>query len=156
RKWSRCDPFGFGSSTSTWTISTRRGNSPASCVVKTSGRDAHRVPSSLEARLKLSEAKYRAYRDYVDSRVEVDNAMMALLAGSRLASNTLQLTGGSKRTLAELFPAVEHIERFNLRNDSARELLLDADRHLTSVALPYALATHEDFVVSSLATLTAG
>jgi len=78
---------------------------------------------------------------------------MALLAGSRLAGHSLQLNQGSQRTLAELFPAVEHIERFDLRSDHARELLLNADYHLASVTIPYALATHEDFVTSSIEML---
>lgn len=101
----------------------------------------------------MPEINYRAYREYVASRVNVNNAMMALLAGSRLAAHTLQLTAGSTRTLSEVFPAVEHIGRFNLRSDSARELLQDADEHIASVAIPYALATHEDFVTSTLDAL---
>lgn len=101
----------------------------------------------------MAEVLYPAYRTYTDTRVVVNNAMMALLAGSRLSSHTLQLTAGSKRTLAELFPAVEHIGRFNLRSDVARSLLHEADHHLASVALPYALATHEDFVMSSIKLL---
>ena len=98
----------------------------------------------------MAEALYPAYRRYVDSRVEVNNAMMALLAGSRLAAHTLQLTEGSSATLPEVFPAVEHIRRFNLRSDVARDLLGDADYHLASVAVPYALATHEDYVTATL------
>jgi hypothetical protein len=98
----------------------------------------------------VGELLYPEYRNYLDTRVTVNNAMMALLAGSRLAGHTLQLTEGSQRTLGELFPAVEHIKRFNLRSDAARSLLHDADHHLASVALPYALATHEDFVISSI------
>ncbi|MFD7404064.1 hypothetical protein ACFV7R_15615 [Streptomyces sp. NPDC059866] len=98
----------------------------------------------------MGELLYPEYRSYSETRVIVNNAMMALLAGSRLAGHTLQLTTGSQRTLGELFPAVEHIKRFNLRSDAARSLLHDADHHLASVALPYALATHEDFVMSSI------
>lgn len=98
----------------------------------------------------MPEMKYPEYRNYVENRVVANDAMMALLAGSRLGSHTLQLTTGSNRTLAELFPAVEHIERFNLRSDAARSLLQDADHHLASVAVPYALATHEEFVISSI------
>jgi hypothetical protein len=98
----------------------------------------------------VAEILYRQYRDYVANRIEVNNAMMALLAGSRLAAHTLQLTAGSTATLSQLFPAVEHVDRFNLRSDSARQLLHDADRHIASVAIPYALATHEDFVTESL------
>jgi hypothetical protein len=103
----------------------------------------------------VAEILYRDYRNYVANRVDVNNAMMALLAGSRLAAHTLQLTAGSTATLAQLFPAVEHIDRFNLRSDSARQLLHDADAHIASVAIPYALATHEEFVTSALDFLEA-
>lgn len=101
----------------------------------------------------MAELLYPEYREYLASRITANNAMMALLAGSRLAAHTLQLTTGSRRTLAELFPAVEHIERFNLRSDHAGDLLRQADQHLASVAIPFALATHEDFVMSCLAQL---
>ena len=103
----------------------------------------------------VAEILFREYRDYVDNRVEVNNAMMALLAGSRLAAHTLSLTAGSTTTLAQVFPAVEHIGRFNLRSDSARQLLADADQHIASVAIPYALATHEEFVMGMLEFLKA-
>jgi len=103
----------------------------------------------------VPEILYPAYRQYVASRVEVNDAMAALLAGSRLAAHTLSLTTGSTATLAQLFPAVPHIERFNLRSDAARVLLDNADHHLASVAVPYALATHEDFVMEMLEFLKA-
>lgn len=93
---------------------------------------------------------FPAYRSYVDSRVEVNDAMMALLAGSKLAAHTLQLTVGSTSTLSQLFPAVPHIARFNLRSDAARSFLDNADYHVASVSIPYALATHEDFVMDML------
>lgn len=71
---------------------------------------------------------------------------MALLAGSRLAENTLQLTAGSARLLPEIFPAVPHIKRMNLSTASAQSLLAEAETHLSAMAVPYALAIHEDFV----------
>lgn len=98
----------------------------------------------------MNEILYPGYRSYVRARVEVNDAMTALLAGARLASHTLELTRGSTHTLKEVFPAVEHIERFNLRSDAARDFLLNADHHLASVAIPYALATHEDYVMGVL------
>lgn len=101
----------------------------------------------------MAEIQFASYRRYSSSRVEVNDAMMALLAGSRLAAHTLQLTAGSKATLAQLFPAVEHIGRFDLRSDNARKLLQDADYHVASVSIPYALAAHEDFVMGVLRLL---
>ena len=75
---------------------------------------------------------------------------MALLAGSRLAGHTLALTTGSQHTLSEIFPAVEHIRRFNLRTDVARQYLGSADSHLASMAITYVQAVHEDFVSSMI------
>lgn len=93
------------------------------------------------------------FRQYEATRQEANNAMMALLAGSKLAAHTLQLTSGSRQLLPEIFPGVEHISYFNLRTDSATELLLDSGHHLGAVAVPYALAVHEDFVMTVLAML---
>lgn len=101
----------------------------------------------------MGEVHFPGYRVYTASREEANNAMMALLVGSRLAAHTLRLTEGSTRVLSDIFPAVPHIRRFNLRTESARQLLLDADTHLGAAAVPYALAVHEDFVMTSLELL---
>ena len=42
----------------------------------------------------MTEIRYPDYRMYSASREEADNAMMALLVGSRLAAHTLRLTEG--------------------------------------------------------------
>lgn len=99
--------------------------------------------------------EFPEYRRYESTRQEANNAMMALLAGSQLAAHTLQLTNGSTRLLPEIFPAVEHVSYFNLRTDAATQLLLDTGHHLGAVAVPYALAVHEDFVMTALDLLTA-
>ncbi|OCL36843.1 hypothetical protein BCR15_12950 [Tessaracoccus lapidicaptus] len=70
-----------------------------------------------------------------------------------MASNTLNLTEGSTRTLAEIFPTVEHIDRFNLRSDTARELLAQAEAELCTMGMSYAIALHEDFVKTCLSWL---
>lgn len=101
----------------------------------------------------MPDVLFPAYRKYYASRVQVNDAMAALLVGSKLAGHTLSLTVGSNATLRQLFPSVEHIERFNMKSDLAREFLNSADHHIASVAVPYALATHEDFVMEMLATL---
>ena len=101
----------------------------------------------------MSDVRFPEYLSYVSARQEANNAMMALLAGSRIAAHTLQLTEGSARPLADIFPAVAHIRRFNLVTESARALLVDADAHLGAVAVPYALALHEDFVMTCLSMI---
>ncbi len=90
------------------------------------------------------------YRQYTKARQRANNAMVSFLAGSALASHTLRLTTGSNRLLPEIFPAVPHIARFNLRPDAAADVLGAAGPHLATVTIPYALAIHEDFVTQCI------
>jgi hypothetical protein len=101
----------------------------------------------------MSEINFERYRAYVSARVDANNAMIALLAGSRLAAHSLQLHAGSPHQLPGLFPTVKDIDRFNLLPGRASELLLDADAHLAAVAIPYALAVYEAFVKDATALL---
>lgn len=103
--------------------------------------------------MNMAEILFPAYREYKDSRVQVNDAMSALLVGARVAAHTLTLTAGSTATLGQLFPTVDHIDRFNMRSDVARDFLNSADHHVASVAIPYALATHEDFTMSMISML---
>lgn len=102
----------------------------------------------------VSEINHAGYRAYVTGRVEANKAMMALLAGSRLAAHSLQLHAGSPHPLPGLFPAVNDIDRFNLLPDPAARLLLDADAHLSAVAIPYALAVYEAYVKDAISLLS--
>ena len=94
----------------------------------------------------MREVRFTQYRSYEARRVDASNAMMALLAGAGMASHLLQLTRGSKHLLPEVFPQVPHIGRFNLRSELARKILDAADVHLGAMAIPYALAIHDDFL----------
>ncbi|MET3808896.1 hypothetical protein ABIB25_005928 [Nakamurella sp. UYEF19] len=91
----------------------------------------------------MPEVKFASYRQYLEQRQTVNSAVMALLAGSQLASHTLQLTAGSDRTISEIFPLVKHIPRFSLKTDRAQELLSDAEAHLSAMAIPYIISIHE-------------
>ena len=108
----------------------------------------------------MPEVKFAAYRQYLEQRQLVNSAVMALLAGSQLAMHTLQLTQGSERTMSEIFPRVPHIERFNLKTETATTLLDDAEAHLSAMAIPYIIAiqeslfeTFESMLVASGATV---
>jgi hypothetical protein len=78
---------------------------------------------------------------------------MGLLAGAQLASHLLKLTEGSSHLLPEVFPNVPHIGRFNLTTAEASEILESADTHLGAMAVPYALALHEDYLKTCLTML---
>jgi hypothetical protein len=97
--------------------------------------------------------RFLEYRQYEQTRVEVNNAMMALLAGAEIASHFLQLTDGSERLLPEIFPNVPHVGRFNLTSASARDMLSAADSHLAAMSVPYVLAIHEDYLKNCILLL---
>lgn len=97
----------------------------------------------------MQEIHFPLYRDYREAIRQANDAVAALLVGSRLSAHVLQLNAGSRHPLSELFPRVEHIRRFNLQTSKAQSLLRDADHHLASITIPYVLAIHEDFVKSA-------
>lgn len=83
-------------------------------------------------------------------RVASSNTIWATLAGSKVAANTLSLTDGAERTLGEIFPAIEHVQRFNFRTSEASAILNAAEADLCTMGMTYAIALHEDFVKSCL------
>lgn len=98
----------------------------------------------------VAEIRYPGYRTYETARVDANNSMIALLAGAHLSSHSLQLMEGSTAYLAQIFPGVPHLHRFNLTVDRARPILQNAEDHLGAVSVPYALAVHEDFVTTTI------
>lgn len=97
--------------------------------------------------------RFPAFRHHEMARREANSAIMALLVGSQMTAHFLSLTVGSQHLLPAMFPAVSHVRRFNLTSDKAREVLLNADAHLGTMAVPYALAIHEDFLRTCLELL---
>jgi hypothetical protein len=97
--------------------------------------------------------QFPEYRQYEAIRVEINNAMMGLLAGAQLAVHLLKLTEGSDQLLPRIFPGVPHIGRFNIQSSAARQILTEADVHLGAMAVPYALALHEDYARTCVAFL---
>ena len=95
------------------------------------------------------------HRQYQTQRIDANNAVMALLAGSKLAEAVLRLTEGSSQRLAELFPQVQHVERLNLKTGEARAILADAENHVGAMAIPYVLSIHEDYMVGLCTMLNA-
>ena len=90
--------------------------------------------------------RFGKFIEYENQLTEVSNSLMALLAGSKLASHLLILNEGSTKLLPEVFPKVEHIQRFSLTSEKARGILEEAERHLGTMGTPYILALHEDFM----------
>jgi hypothetical protein len=100
--------------------------------------------------------RFAEYRRYEQLRVEASDAVMGLLAGAHMAAHMLQLAEGSQRLLPEIFPKITHIGRFNLKPKAAREILDAGETHLGAMAVPYALAIHEDYLKTCLTLLKRG
>ncbi|GGL98814.1 hypothetical protein GCM10010129_48150 [Streptomyces fumigatiscleroticus] len=90
------------------------------------------------------------FRDHDSTRIEVNSAIMGLLAGSHMAAHLLKLTEGSDHLLAEVFPRIPHIKRFNLTTSVANGILQSAESHLGAMAVPYVLGAHEDYMKACL------
>src|SRR5690349_14372621 len=101
-------------------------------------------------RMNMALVRYKRYREYESQRIVANDSMMGLLAGAKLAAHTLKLTEGSPHRLKEIFPNVPHIERFNLQVVAAKHILDNAEDYLGTLAIPYALAIHEDLVMGML------
>ncbi|WP_430754107.1 hypothetical protein [Micrococcus luteus] len=101
----------------------------------------------------MTIVRYDQFRDHIHQRVQTNDTMMGLLAGSKLASQTLRLTEGSKILLSDIFPNVDHVRRFNLTTDKAREVLDDAENLLGILAVPQVLALQEDLIAGMLRLL---
>ncbi|MGI5251450.1 hypothetical protein [Actinacidiphila glaucinigra] len=67
-----------------------------------------------------------------------------------MAIHLLKLTEGSDHLLAEVFPSIPHITRFNLTTSRASDILKAADSHLGAMAVPYVLGAHEDYMKACL------
>lgn len=91
---------------------------------------------------------FPAFRQHTRAREDANTAIMGLLVGSQMAAHFLTLTDGSDHLLPSIFPGVPHVGRFNLTSKAARDVLVRADQHLGTMAVPYALSIHEDLMRS--------
>ena len=97
--------------------------------------------------------RFPEYRKFGQDRIEASDAMMALLIGSRLGSHTLTLAEGSPHLLGSLFPAVPEAGRLNRSVGDTRALILEAERHLAYMAIPYALSLYSGLLVDGIVLL---
>jgi len=94
--------------------------------------------------------RFPAYRRYSEARIEVNDAMMALLIGARLGEHALRTSAADPSALLpSLFGQIAGIARVNRTAGDAARLLGDAEKHLAYMAIPYALTVHSAFLVSA-------
>ena len=109
-----------------------------------------------EKETKLVLVRFVQFIEYENKLTEISDSLMGLLAGSKLAKHLLILNEGSTILLPEVFPKVEHIKRFNLTSEKARQILEEAEIHLGTMGTPYILALHEDFMNLCINLVTKG
>jgi hypothetical protein len=93
------------------------------------------------------------YRQFEAARVEANDAMMALLIGSRLGRHALGLAEGSPHLLGTLFPTVPEIGRLNRSVEDTRLLIDGAERYLAYMAIPYSLSVYSTLLSDGVALL---
>lgn len=94
---------------------------------------------------KKTEAYYPDYRNFLDLRNNVNNGVMALVAGAKLSSHFLSDSENNNGTLAQQFENIEHIKYFNLRTEQALVEFSRAELLLASMAIPFHLGIFESF-----------
>lgn len=115
-------------------------------------RNLHRYVKVWNYRL-MRIVHYLEYREWQRQRVQTNDTMIGLLAGSKLASQTLMLTAGSKLLMSDIFPDIEHVRRIILTTGKAREVLEDAEQLLGILAVRRVMALQEDLMVGRLELL---
>ena len=86
---------------------------------------------------------------FTDARVAANDAMIALLVGSRLSAKTINDLGlKNDELITKVFDekTLKGVSRFNLTSSSALRILRDAENHLAYMAIPYAVAVYERYV----------
>jgi hypothetical protein len=99
--------------------------------------------------------RFPAYRTFEASRIATNDAAMALLVSTRIAALTLDKVPASKASqhLPALFPSVEHMKRLDRTAADAKDLILDAERHFTYMAIPFVLTVYSTFIVDAIRLL---
>lgn len=90
---------------------------------------------------------FPAYRNFKKSRIESNDAMIALLIGSRLAGKYLQTKKGRNARLPEIYEDIAGIKKLDIRVSAALKVLKNAEKHHAHMALPYTLSIYADFLV---------
>lgn len=99
---------------------------------------------------KAPEVRFPFYRNYRDSKSQMNTSIMALLVGANLASNTLELTSSSPLTISNIFPGTDHIKRFDVTSESAQNILKNSEAHISLIAIPQVMSYHEHYMIGIL------
>jgi hypothetical protein len=93
---------------------------------------------------------FPAYRVYQEARIAANDAMMALLIGSRLGAHTLELNAGSPHLIPEIFPGVNGAKRLNRTVADAQSLMRSSEKYLAYMAIPFVLSVHATLLVAAI------
>jgi hypothetical protein len=100
--------------------------------------------------LQHMEIWFPAYRRHDRARIRASDAMMALLASSRLATERLSSVGEPEILLPQAFPDVADLHRMNRSVRDSTALIERAEREFVFMAIPYTLSVHQAFIVDCI------
>jgi hypothetical protein len=83
---------------------------------------------------------------------------MALLVSTRLAVGSIDSLpqDDRKQHLPDVFSSTEHVRRLNRTGEDARAIILDAERQLTYMAIPFVLSVYETYLLDVIDLLRRG
>ncbi len=96
--------------------------------------------------------RFPAYREFEASRIATNDAAMALLVSTRLAVRAIEDASPEHASshLPDVFPSLEHARRLNRTLSDAAQVILDAERQLTYMAIPFSLTVYEAFAKDAI------
>jgi hypothetical protein len=109
---------------------------------------------AMKSQAEPTVVKFPDYRTFESSRILANDAMVALLIGSRVADATL--AEASVQDAARFLPdivTVEEVERLNRTVPDARGLLQASEILLAYMAIPFALAVYQSFAARAVLLL---
>lgn len=102
------------------------------------------------------EIWFPAYRRHEAARIRASDAVMALLAATRIAVHKLADVGDQSEMLPIAMAEIPDLERMNRNISDSRRVIDEAERQLVIMTIPYVLSVHHAFVADCIEMLEPG
>ncbi len=99
--------------------------------------------------------RYPAYREFNRWRIDANDYGQALAIGVRIARShiTRAREANPKQTLPEAFPDIAGVQRLRVKLSTASEIMLESERFLAYMAIPFYVAVYDELLLQTLRLL---
>jgi len=99
--------------------------------------------------------QYPAYREFNQWRIDANDYGQALAIGVRIACShiTRARDADPKQTLPEAFPDIAGVQRLRVKLSTASEIMLESERFLAYMAIPFYVAVYDELLLQTLRLL---